>query len=253
MNRNKIRKLYDKYEKNIANKIRRELIKYFNEQIDRLAKHVRNKINKKDVSEDDAQKQADNILKDYNIENDIKELQVTMFPLLYTAGELGNDLANIRLYAGEGDYQIFSIIEKRYLTYLRSHGLTLAKEVNKTTMNRTRRIIAKGLIKGQSYDEIAKNIQATKKFSYNRARTIAETEVHTSFMVTRDLNAKSGGFKEKHWMDSDDASVRPTHRRYDNMGWVKFDYVYDNDVSFPGDPKGSPKNVIRCRCEISYR
>lgn len=251
-------KLYDKYEKNIAKKIENKLVRYFNAQGKRIATAVKKEMNKKadtKITKEEAEKQAESIIKkSYNFTTDIAELRNILAPLLLAAGTLGNELANIRLYASKEDYQLFAVIEDKYLKFLDQHGLKQAKNITETTRKNASRVIRDGIINGRSYTEIVDDIVAyTKIHSRARARTIAATEVHTSFLTARDLNAREGGFKEKHWLDSDDASVRPNHVRYDNMGYVDIDYVYDNDVSYPGDYRGSASNIVNCRCEISYK
>lgn len=257
--RDKITKLYDKYSKKPEQKFQKPLVKFFKSQSKRISKAIKAKYpDKKDnpkITKEEAEKQAKKILEtSYSFNTDIKELTKLLKPLLHQSANVGNDLANIRLYSKADDYIDFSIVEQEYLKFLDEYGVNLAKNLTETTINNTRRVLRDGIIKGESYSTMAKNIvEYTDIHSVERAKLIAETEVHTTFMVTRDINATNAGFKEKHWMDSDDSVVRPWHRAYDNKGWVAMDYLWGGVMRFPGDPSGSARENARCRCEIQYR
>ncbi len=252
--RNRMLALYDKYEKAPAKKIEDKVSKYLLEQSGRIQKHVEAFDDKKSKpTKKEAEKQAEKVLKAYNFEADVLSFYKSIFPLLVMSGDIGNNLSNLVLYADAKDYKTFAIIEPKYLKFLKDYGLNQAKQITDTTKLKARSVIAEGIEKGLSYSDIGKNI--SDKFieiTPGRAKTIAETEVHTTFMATRELNAQAGGFKEKLWLSSKDKSVRPRHQVFDKVGWVPFDYLWDS-MAFPGDPRGSARNTIRCRCDLLYR
>jgi hypothetical protein len=253
---------YDRYEKNLLKKYIPIVKKFLDKQTVSIAKAIKKIPEKKQddkLTEEEiranAEVEATKLFdKNYDIERDIPELQITLFPLLFSAGNIGNDLANIMLYATEGDYQLFNIIEPKYLEFIETHGLEMSKSINTTSRKRAIRIMRDGIIKGERYSTIADTLlKEMKEQNIARARTIVATEVHASFMTARDINAESGGFKEKHWLSSKDKVVRPWHAKYDNEGWVKFSHKWGGVMKFPGDPAGSAKENANCRCDISYR
>lgn len=253
--RRRIHRAYDRYEKNLLKKYIPVIKKFLDKQTEGIAKAVKKIPEKKaDIDKNKAEEDATKLFdKNYDIERDIPELQTTLFPLLLGAGNIGNDLANIMLYAEEGDYQLFNIIEPKYLKFVENHGLEMSKSINETSRKRAIRIMRDGIVKGERYSSIADTLlKEMKEQNIARARTIVATEVHTSFMTARDLNAVSGGFKEKHWLSSKDAAVRPLHAKYDSEGWVKMSHKWGG-MKYPGDPAGQSFDVINCRCDISYR
>lgn len=247
-------KLYNKYEKPILKKSIKSISKYLKDQGIRVAKVVAKTTSKKEMSKEDAIKKADKVIDQYDFAADVISMNKILFPLAIASGELGNDLSNFLLYTDEEDEILYSVIEENYIKHASKYAATQSKFINQTSKKEIKKVIADGMLEGETYEDIAKKIvKHTTDRSIVRARMIAETEIHSSFMVARDLNANAGGFKEKAWMDSADSSVRPWHQVYDNLGWVSMDYLWGGTMRFPGDPMGTPRETIRCRCEISYR
>lgn len=246
---------YDKTEKPVVLKIEKVVLKYLLEQSEKLLKHV-NSFNdtKSNKRSEESLNGAKKLLKTYDFEEDANKLYKTLFPLLVMSGEVGNDLANIVLYAEEESYQLFSVIEPRYLKWLKAYGTDQSKFITETTKTKATNIIADGIENGLSYSAIGEELSnRLNGISQGRATNIAATEVHTTFMSARNFNAEVGGFKEKAWLSSRDKAVRPKHQVYDSLGWVDFDYLFGGRMKYPGDPNGTPDDVIRCRCDIMYK
>ncbi len=93
-----------------------------------------------------------------------------------------------------------------------------------------------------------------------RARTVAVTEVHRAYNMgglaaaLRIEQRESGPRLLKRWVSKDDSAVRPAHRLAD--GQVQFVtqpfVVAGESLRAPGDPDGSPWNIINCRCAVRY-
>lgn len=91
-----------------------------------------------------------------------------------------------------------------------------------------------------------------------RARTVAVTEVHRAYNMgglAAALRIQQRGSRLlKRWDSKDDSAVRPAHRLAD--GQVQFVsqpfVVAGESLMAPGDPSGSPWNVINCRCKSMY-
>jgi len=58
----------------------------------------------------------------------------------------------------------------------------------------------------------------------------------------------------KVWMANHDAKTRPDHAEADGQE-VGMDESFDvggEQLMYPGDPAGSPGNIINCRCTVYY-
>jgi uncharacterized protein with gpF-like domain len=96
-----------------------------------------------------------------------------------------------------------------------------------------------------------------------RARRIAITETHTMSTKTMDAMAKSEeSIQEKEWSAVNDERTREWHVTYGNVfadsglpiriGMDENFVVNGEELEFPGDPKGSPGNIINDRCVVLY-
>lgn len=88
-----------------------------------------------------------------------------------------------------------------------------------------------------------------------RAKTVAVTEVHRAFnfgSLAAAMNVGRG--VRKRWNSKDDAATRPAHDIADGQIRPVFQLftVGGEALLAPGDPNGSPWNVIQCRCKLSY-
>jgi hypothetical protein len=93
-----------------------------------------------------------------------------------------------------------------------------------------------------------------------RSRTVSVTEVHRAYNMgglaaaLRIEQRESGPRFLKRWVSRDDSAVRAAHRLAD--GQVQFVaqpfVVAGESLMAPGDPRGSPWNVINCRCKSIY-
>lgn len=90
-----------------------------------------------------------------------------------------------------------------------------------------------------------------------RARTVAVTEVHRAWnfgalaasMRIQRREATVTIFKR--WDAKEDSAVRPGHKRADGQTVSIYQPFIVNmePLMMPGDPSGSPSNVINCRCK----
>lgn len=130
--------------------------------------------------------------------------------------------------------------------------LKFAQEVNNTTKKRLRDKLNEGIAEGESIDELSKRVKTVfTEAKTSRAKTISRTEV---------TKATNGGAL-KTYTDSDvvdtkewlaTAGARDTHSiasgQEKNTGEA-FD-VGGDKLKYPGDPSGSPEEVINCRCTV---
>jgi hypothetical protein len=89
----------------------------------------------------------------------------------------------------------------------------------------------------------------------NRARVIANTETNRHYNSSLLAHAllvqqQDGGSYTKQWDTRMDGRERDAHKRANNqVRTLSQPYSVDGQpLLFPGDPTGSPENVINCRC-----
>lgn len=90
-----------------------------------------------------------------------------------------------------------------------------------------------------------------------RARTVAVTEVHRAWNFgalaagLRVQQREDGARLQKRWDSKEDSAVRPAHRRADGqIRPMSQPFIVGGEALMaPGDPSGSPWNVINCRCK----
>lgn len=122
--------------------------------------------------------------------------------------------------------------------------------------------ITEGVNSGESRDQIAARVDRVLSYTGsekwpNRAKVIAQTEVNRAYgagtMAAGIEQARVTGRQlRKVWNARDDSRVRMPHHQADGQTvpvWQPFQ-VNGESLMFPGDPTGSPENVINCRCSI---
>lgn len=89
-----------------------------------------------------------------------------------------------------------------------------------------------------------------------RAKTVAVTEVHRAWnfgalAASMRIQNKVGGQINKRWSARDDNRTRAAHDRADGQTVPIYQPFIVNmePLMMPGDPSGSPANVINCRCK----
>lgn len=89
----------------------------------------------------------------------------------------------------------------------------------------------------------------------NAARRIARTETHTAASVGADEAADARDLEMvKEWAATEDQRTRPDHSAA-NGQTVAMDEKFsvgNDSLDFPGDPDGSPEQIINCRCVVLY-
>lgn len=113
-------------------------------------------------------------------------------------------------------------------------------------------LIESGIADDLSTDEIVKDLkQKYTQFSTMRAFRIARTEVASASNFSLYAAGKQAPFKvRKSWINSKDDRVRDDHQFSET---IDMDDKFKNGLEYPGDPSGSAKEVIQCRCTIAYR
>lgn len=108
---------------------------------------------------------------------------------------------------------------------------------------------------GDSTEELADRVRGVfNNLAKSEARRIAATETTIVFNTARHDAMKGAGIKRKIWLSSGLDNVREDHQDAS-------DYYADNPIPldepfevgedklmYPGDPSGSPEEIINCRC-----
>jgi uncharacterized protein with gpF-like domain len=128
-----------------------------------------------------------------------------------------------------------------------------------TTLAVIQAIIDAAAAEGLSVRDLSKRIrEAAPEVNRYRADRIARTEVHAALNAgtmqsTRDMLKETGLTGQKIWIPTPDERTRASHRDVQPVGTEeKFD-VGGELLDFPGDPAGSPGNIINCRCAVGFK
>ena len=127
-------------------------------------------------------------------------------------------------------------------------------QVSTTTIDQVRGIAQR--FDGEDINTIANQISTLgAALSGYRSMTIARTETHSIANWSSDEVAKATGDNlGKQWAATIDDRTRDDHTDADGE-IVKMGAMFDvggEQLEYPGDPNGSPENVIQCRCQALY-
>lgn len=205
------------------------------------------------ISNEEAEKQANEIADNiFKTDEGVQTIMTALLPFYINAGELSAQFFGQIHLTDEETGKLFGIIRDDYTEWLDEYGGNQIVRINETTKLLTRDIIKQGLINGDSTDKIVKSLSdSIAEYSVKRAKTIAETEMHNSFMRANFVSANSSGFKYKKWISAQDASVRSFHQAL-NGKVVKIDEDFKPGLGFPGDSRAAAKETVRCRCIIRF-
>lgn len=174
------------------------------------------------------------------------------------ATEMYTDILDSSLTAYANRYGISLDLESVWAKdFIAQRSNQLAGQVTKTTYDAIKVEMASGVADGESIPAISKRIesvfgQATK----NRATTIARTEVISGYnggtqraIQNTDESITAG----MEWIAALDDRTRIAHSMADgDIVRVGENFTVDGEeLEYPGDPGGSPENVINCRCTVA--
>lgn len=158
--------------------------------------------------------------------------------------------AGRQLFAELGRDDAFSFPPSEVLEYARSRENKLSGVADEVHARITEELEA-GITAGDTTEELAARIRS--KFNgidAGRSRVIAMTETSAAYGQGRQQAMETAGIEYKQWLTSGNGTVRATHAAANNQ-IVPIDGFYDvggEQLSHPGDPAGSPENVINCHC-----
>lgn len=140
--------------------------------------------------------------------------------------------------------------------WIRIIGTEKITQITNTTQKDIRRIINQGVAQGLSEREIGRairDIAPTK--SASRAQTIARTETHAASQAAAQASAEAVDLQMvRVWVSAQGERTREDHAQADGQvrGMHEPFQVGGESLMFPGDPGGSPEQVVNCRCCVVY-
>lgn len=160
------------------------------------------------------------------------------------------EIAGKQLLEELGMHNPWTMPPKEVIDFLRQRENRIS-EAAQNVWESVRDTIDDGLQSGDSIKQIADAIRGRfNDIGERRATTIAMTETTTAYGAGRQSAMRSAGITHKQWLTSGNPNVRPSHAMA-NEQIVPIDEPFrvgGDDLMFPGDPSGSPEEVINCHC-----
>ena len=148
------------------------------------------------------------------------------------------------------------VIDRIMTDWMAQVGGIKIKQVTATTVLNVRQIVNAGINEGLSERDIAAQIAAVAPTkSASRAQTIARTETHSASTFAAQSSAEATGLTlVKVWVSARGERTRPDHDEADGQRRALNEpfIVGGEPLMYPGDPIGSPEQVINCRCVAAY-
>ncbi|MCK4957743.1 MAG: hypothetical protein KAT00_00045 [Planctomycetes bacterium] len=148
------------------------------------------------------------------------------------------------------------IADQAMTDWINQFGGEQITEITRSTQNDITDIITDGVAEGIGEKAIAQNIRTVSPFiSGTRAQTIARTETHSAGNVASWATANATGVKlERVWVAAKNERTRPTHDKADGQRttMTKAFTVGGAKLMYPSDRNGPAREVINCRCAVSY-
>ncbi len=128
-----------------------------------------------------------------------------------------------------------------------------ASQITATSRAKIERIVREGVSTSMTDREVADKIQERVggAMGDRRALTIARTETHSASQdAAFELIQTTGLDATKEWVAVEDARTREDHSDANGQEVDMHERftVGDDELMYPGDPSGSPDEIINCRC-----
>jgi phage portal protein BeeE/uncharacterized protein YoaH (UPF0181 family) len=166
------------------------------------------------------------------------------------AHEAALQSAGDQLYQEVGLDDPWKMPDARALEFMRNRENRM-KDVAENTWETVKERISSGMESGDSIAQIADSVRSTfNDMSSTRARAVAMTETAAAYGTARQEAMVEAGIESKEWLTSGNDNVRPAHQLANHQVVpVNEPFIVDGEqLQHPGDPAGSPGNVINCHC-----
>lgn len=124
----------------------------------------------------------------------------------------------------------------------------------------TSRLLATGMVRGKSYDRMARDLARAVNITAGRANRIIRTEGHAAqaagTTASHLLAQEEGVVGNDVWIATLDGDTRPTHQAMDQQPRGEdglFNGPGFDRAAYPGDPNISAGERINCRCDVGFR
>lgn len=133
----------------------------------------------------------------------------------------------------------------------------LLSSVGETAQSQLNTSLQEGLDAGDTTDQLAARVRSVFNNLQNfEARRIAMTETAAAYGFSRSQAMNDAGIEYKCWLTSHGPTVREAHAQAEddygdpeNAVAIDEPFIVDGEeLMYPGDPAGSPGNVINCHC-----
>ena len=196
------------------------------------------------------------------VNEDIKNTYIQIFKDvgIKEFNELGSYMVG-RLKKNELDDLYIEDLENYAIQNAASKVVWMEETTRRLMLRYVREGIQEGIAQGLGINEIARNIEQTLNALYvpnakKRAVTIAQTEVISasnrgSFMAAKNLGIEL----KKTWITAPIGIAKKERHNLLEIRDVNLNEPFEVDgvyLMFPGDPNGSPQNVINCRCTNGF-
>lgn len=148
--------------------------------------------------------------------------------------------------------------ERRVLLWIEEVSMRKVTLISETTRAQLRNIVGAGRADGLGVLEIARHIRNDIGGIIGpvRARSIARTEVHSAANAAQLFAAEALGREamKREWIAAGDERTREEHAAADGQV-VALEQPFSvggEFLMYPGDPDGSPENIIQCRCTTGF-
>ena len=147
----------------------------------------------------------------------------------------------------------FDVLNPMVMEALKDRVEFFSHRVTQSTAEELIAQIGDGVSGGESITQIAARIGSIYDQAIGwRSVRIARTETISAFNSGALLSYQSGGATSKEWLTAGDERVRPTHQDAEGqvVGITSKFMVGGEQLDHPGDPMGSPEEIINCRCVL---
>lgn len=149
------------------------------------------------------------------------------------------------------------VYERTFFDWLEGEGLGRITTIAAALISRVRDVLVRAGEEGLGQEAAARLIRSVVGGEYSqwRAARIARTEAHMAANMGSDMAARATGLQlVKEWMSAEDDRTRPSHADADGQEVGQDDPFSVGGVllMYPGDPSAPPREVVNCRCVVTY-
>lgn len=219
--------------------LKREMKKYFKEQLGRITEHL---------VEVRTYRRKDLFGETFDTTLELNLAKGTILPLITEFLEESGQQA-MELLGSNYTFVLAADIR----SWLDERAGIFAEQITSTTFEKLKDQFEASLEAGENRKELIARIQGVYDgFTEGRATTIARTEVHNATQRGTFAGYQQAGSPIKIWVAVGDLNTRDAHLQADGQERplnMPFD-VGGEKLMYPGDPAGAAENTVNCRCTI---